>query len=148
MAKIDLPKNCAWWQPSLTPLEAIRATADALEHGTVVPAAAAAIVATGLRKYLAGADLSHSLGLRPHKGQRSELTRERLAARNDRIRAIFERQDGDKTDRARKTAEMLATPPREGAITEADVMAHLIELHREHGGTLPRSWSQVLRLVK
>ena len=133
----------------MEPLEALRITADHLERGEAVPTPAAAIVAAGLRQYLAGAgDLTRSLGLRPRKGQRSELTRQRLKHRNDHIRAVFAMQQGDKSDRARKTAALLAAPPRQtGEITEADVMAHLIELHREHGGDLPRSWSQVLRVV-
>lgn len=140
----------SWWHrptPQITPLDALRITADHLERGEAVPAPAARLVAAGLRKYLDGADdLPGSLGLKPAKGQRSELTRQRLAQRNDHIRAVFEAMPGDKSDRARKTAALLASPPV-GEITEADVMGHLLALHHEHGGDLPRSWSQVLRVV-
>lgn len=132
----------------MTPLEALRAVCVALEAGEAAPAAAAAIVSKGLRQYLNGAgDLPISLGLRPRRGQRSQLTRERKAQRDEHIRAIFARQNGEKTDRARKTAALLASPLTPGEVTEADVMAHLIKLQSEHGSELPRSWSQVLRLV-
>lgn len=144
--------NPSWWsappRPKTTPLTALRTVADHLERGEAVPAPEARLVAAGIRRYLAGAaDLPGSLGLKPAAGQRSELTRHRLAQRNGHIRAVFEALPGERSDRARKTAALLASPPPAGEITEADVMAHLLALHQEHGGDLPRSWSQVLRVV-
>jgi hypothetical protein len=140
---------CAWWHtpvPSMTPLEALRAVCKALESGEAPPPPAALIVARGLRQWLDGdGDLVASLGLRPARGKRCELTVERKINRDELIREVFTAQDGTRTQRAKATAALLAAPP--GEITEADVMGHLLALHQEHGGDLPQSWSQVLRVV-
>ncbi len=142
---------CAWWhQPPLSPLDALRITADSLERGEAVPPAAATIVAKALRAYLGGAtDITRNLGLRPRRGGRHDapLAREQRARRDERIRQVFDLQDGPKTERAAKVAELLRTPPEESRVTEADVMAHLLNLHRDHAGELPQSARQVLRIV-
>ena len=142
---------CAWWhQQPPTPLEALRITADSLERGEPVPPAAATIIAKALRAYLGGAtDITGNLGLRPRRGGRHDapLAREQRAQRDEGIRHVFALQDGPKTERAAKVAELLRTPPVDGRVTEADVMAHLLNLHRDHAGSLPQSARQVLRIV-
>lgn len=143
---------CAWWhqpEPPLTPLEAVRVAADHLERGEVVPERAAMFISTALRQYLAGQhDITKNLGLRPRRGLPHEVARQRKDDRDQHIKAIFERQPGNRSERARQTAALLATQPDElREITEADVMGHLFELHREHGGDLPRSWEHVLRIA-
>lgn len=151
------PRNpCAWWHhappiaQAMDPLEAVRVTADHLERGEPVPTAAAGIVARALRQYLAGqSDITGNLGLRPRRGGRYEspLAVERASRRNEGIKLLFDRQNGGKVERANKVAELLRAPPDEGRVTEADVFAHLVELHREFGGELPTSFRQVLRVV-
>lgn len=143
---------CAWWhQPEQTPpLDAVRITLDHLERGSPVPPAAASVIAKALRLYLDGhADITGNLGLRPRRGGRYEapLALERRQARDEGIRRVYDLQDGTKTARAVKVAELLRTPPQAGQVTEADVFAYLLELHREHGGELPTSARQVMRVI-
>ena len=140
----------SWWhtpEPRMTPLDALRAVCNALEAGEAAPPPAARIVAAALRRYLAGEiDITRNLGLRPPRGKQHGVARERKAERDAHIRALYEQQPGDgKTERARRVVALLAAPP--GEITEADVMAHLLALHQEHGGDLPRSWEHILRVV-
>jgi hypothetical protein len=130
----------------------LREVLTALDDGRPVRRDAALHLSSALRRYIAGEhDITANLGLRPGKGKRAQLSIERKAARDSHIRAIFEQLPGTRTDRAKRTAALLtAKPPvkwpsRE--ITEGDVMAHLAELHREHGSELPRSWPHILRVV-
>lgn len=145
--------NPSWWHqpPAMQPLDAIRLTAECLEQGTVVPVAAAAIVARALRQYLAGeqADISISLGLRTRRGGAHEtpLRLEQSALRNQSIRSIFAAMPGDtKKERAEQTAELLRRAP-DPQITEADVFANLMQLYAQHAGTLPTSARQVTRII-
>ncbi len=143
---------CAWWHhpEQLPPLEAVRITLDHLEQGTPVPSAAASVIAKALRLYLDGhADITANLGLRPRRGGRYEapLVLERRQARDEGIRRVYDLQNGTKTARAEKVAELLRTPPQAGQVTEADVFSYLLELHREHGGELPTSARQVMRVI-
>lgn len=134
----------------MTPVQALTATRDALKAGEVVPPEAAAFVAAGLSAYLQGrADLPACLGLKPRKGERSSLTVALLDDRNTLIKAVFASLTGDRNTRAKKTGEILAGPPTDWAleITEADVINDLIEWQRAHGGDLPRSRSQILKIV-
>lgn len=144
------PPSPSWWhrQPTqITPLDALRITADHLERGEAVPAPAARLVAAALRSYLRGADrdLLRSLGLRPARGRRHAPEEEARQARDRHILALFEAQPGKRTHRAKQVAALLADPARE--VTEEQVMAHLLALRREHGCDLPRSWESVLRLA-
>ncbi len=144
----------AWfpgWNQS-RPIDVLREVLTALDEGRPVRKDAAAHFASALRRYIAGEhDITANLGLRPSKGKRAQLSIERKAARDSHIRAIFAQVPGTRTDRAKRTAALLtarppvAWPDRE--ITEGDVMAHLAELHREHGSDLPRSWPHILRVV-
>ena len=143
----------SWWHqpaPQITPLDALRVTADHLERGEAVPAPAARLVAAALRRYLAGdLDLVRSLGLRPRRGKRPPVEVERRDARDGHIRALYESQPGpNKTERARRVAALLSGDQPSQPITEADVLAHLDALQREHGGDLPRSADRILRLVR
>jgi hypothetical protein len=144
--------NPVWWQPpkSMRPLEAIRITAECLEHGKAVPTQAADIVSHALRQYLDGqTDISRNLGLRPRRGGTHEtpLRLEQATHRNDAIRAIYEAMPAtSKTGRAEQTAKLLRSPPDQ-RITEADVFAHLVQLYESHAGTLPTSSRQVIRII-
>lgn len=144
--------NPSWWQPApaMNPLEAIRVTAEALEHGDAVPTPAAAIVARALRQYLEGqTDITRNLGLRPRRGGTHEtpLRLEQSTHRNEAIRAIYEAMPAtSKTGRAEQTAQLLRTPP-DARVTEAEVFGYVMRLHEEFGGTLPKSMRQVLRVV-
>lgn len=125
-------------------------TLNHLEHGTPVPPAAASVIVKALRLYLQGqTDITANLGLRPRRGGRYEapLVLERRQARDKGIRRLYDLQDGTKTERAKKVAELLRTPPQNNRVTEADVFAYLMELHREHGGELPTSARQVMRVI-
>lgn len=142
---------CAWWHASaspMTPLEAIKITVKGLEAGEVVPPAAASIVAQALRQYLAGDnDITRNLGLRPGRGVRHSNRREQKKARDSHIRFLFQMLPGLPTARAKQVACWLAEPPKKSEITEAEVMAHVLQLHQEHGADLPKSWEQILRVV-
>lgn len=143
---------CAWWhQPErMEPLEAVRLTAKCLEAGTVVPPMAASIMARALRQYLEGKhDITGNLGLRPSRGgsHKTALAIERMTKRDEGIKHVYSLQEGNKTERARKVACLLKESPKEGQVTEADVFAYLLDLHREFSGELPTSGRQVLRLV-
>lgn len=144
--------NNAWW-PSvkkMEPLEAVRITADCLEAGSVVPPMAASIMALALRQYLAGKhDITGNLGLRPRRGGAHEVptTVERRARRDDGIKRLYDAQDGCKTARAQRVADLLNSPPDPNYVTEADVFSYLLNLHQEFKGELPSSMRQVLRLV-
>ena len=152
---------CAWWhQPAaaMEPLEALRITADHLERGEAVPAPAAAIVAQGLRQYLAGkTDITRNLGLRPRKGGKNEtpLALEKKQIRNKLIRVIYDLQDGIPTVKAKKTAALLTgplptpiSPHLTGEINESDVAAYTIRLRMEFGDGLPTHWKCVQRIAK
>ena len=150
-----IPAIEAAWHPQravLHPVEVLREVMSALEENRPVQRDAAASLHAALRKYISGEhDITANLGLRPSKGKRAQLSIERKAARDSHIRAIFAQLPGTRTDRAKLTAALLtAKPPEKGLereITEGDVMAHLAELHREHGSELPRSWPHILRVV-
>lgn len=134
----------------MSPLEVVRVTAKCLEDGTAVPPMAASIMARALRQYLEGRhDITGNLGLRPSRGgsQKTALAIERKTRRDNRIRHLYSLQEGGKTERAQKVANLLKDAPKEGRVTEADAFAYLLELHREFGGELPTSMRQVLRLV-
>lgn len=144
---------CAWWhdhQPAaLDPLEAVKTTAQCLEAGQPVPPAAARLVSAALRRYLAGEhDITGNLGLRPRRGGRHEtpLAIERTEIRNTLIKNLVELQDGPKTQRCERVAELLKTPPVENRVTEADVFGYLVRLHEEFGGGLPTSMRQIFRI--
>ncbi len=150
MANTQIP--CAWWhQPErMTPLQAIRVTAECLEKGEAVPTPAANIVALALRQYLKGDhDITRSLGLRPRRGGRHEtpVRIEQDTRRNEAICAIYEAMPGTlKTLRAEKTAQLLRSPP-DPRVTEAEVLGYVMWLHTKYVGTLPKSMRQVLRVV-
>lgn len=142
---------CAWWHqpPKMTPLEAVRITADSLERGEVVPAAAAAIMARALRLYLAGrSDITGNLGLRPQRGRQTPQSVERRRARDEGIRRVFALQQGSKAERAKRVAVLLREPSEHTRVSDQELVAHLQALHREFGGDLPTSDRQVLRVVK
>lgn len=144
----------AWFPVNARPsaIDMLREVLCALDEGRPVRRDAAAHLASALRRYIAGDhDITANLGLRPKKGKRAQPSVERKAARDSHIRAIFEQLPGTRTDRAKRTAALLAAPPRvaygQTEITEGDVMAHLADLHREHGGDIPKSWVHILRVV-
>lgn len=146
--------TCAWWHTpavvTVNPLEAVKTTAQCLEAGQPVPADAAKLVATALRQYLAGnSDITRNLGLRPRRGGRHEtpVAIERTEQRNTAIKKLVELQDGLKTERCQKVADMLKTPPAETRVTESDVMGYVMDLHQKFGGSLPTSMRQILRIV-
>jgi hypothetical protein len=144
---------CAWWHTppaTVTPFDAVRITVECLEDGKPVPPTAAGIMARALRLYLDGkSDITDNLGLRPRRGGRHEtpVAIERKARRDDGIKQLFELQQGCKTERAQKVADLLKTPPPDGRVTEAEVFGYLMQLHEEFGGGLPTSMRQVLRVV-
>lgn len=125
---------------------------SAIEQGQPVPDAAAGVVVPALKAYLDGqtTDLTGALGLRPRRGGRNEtpLALERKQARDAGIRRLYELQAGSKTERAEKVATLLKTTPDAARVTEEEIFAYLLELHREHGGNLPTSMRQVLRVVE
>jgi|GEM_PF-3501029 len=143
------------WFPTRTqpqPLDMLREVLSALDEDRPVRRDAAAHLASALRRYIAGDhDITANLGLRSGKGKRAQPSMERKAARDAHIRSIYQQMAGSRTERAKKTAALLGSSVvgggRTGEITEGDVMAHLAELHREHGSNLPRSWPHILRVV-
>lgn len=144
--------NPSWWHqtPTMRPLEAVRLTADCLERGEPVPTSAAKIMARALRQYLAGqTDISRNLGLTARRGGQHEtpLKLEQATHRNQAIKSIYEAMPGtSQKTRAELTAKLLRNPP-DPQITEADVMANLLELYQNHAGTLPTSSRQVIRII-
>ena len=131
----------------MKPLDAVRVTADCLERGEAVPPMAANVVARALRQYLNGeSDITKNLGLRPGRRGRYEspLQLERIAKRNDSIRQLYERQEGNKTVRASKVADLLRAPHPSGRVADDEVCEYL---RREFEGGLPTSARQVLRVV-
>ena len=146
--------SCAWWhnpKPQvIDPLEAVKTTAQCLEDGQPVPADAAKLVAAALRKYLAGQyDITGNLGLRPRRGGRHEtpVAIARNEERNAAIKHLVELQDGSKTKRCEKVANLLKDPHVDSRVTEADVFGYLVKLHQDFGSELPTSMRQVLRIV-
>lgn len=134
----------------MDPLRAVRIAAECLEGGRIVPPDVAGILARALRQYLNGQhDITGNLGLRPRRGgaQDVPMTSERRTRRDECIKRLYDAQEGGKTVRAQKVAELLRSPPDSNLVTEADVFAYLLDLHREFGGELPSSMRQVLRLV-
>lgn len=154
MTKVNQPalSNCAWWHEAPSkddPLEAVRITADCLERGLAVPSPASVLVAAALRKYLAGqTDITGNLGLRTRRGVRHAAAREGLADRDSTIRAIFKQLPGKKTARAKKLSGWLIEPPQVGVVTEADIFQHLMKLHVDHAGNLPKSFERILGIVR
>lgn len=145
-------KNCAWWHnpKPMKPLDAVQITLRCLEDGKAIPADAAALVASALRQYLNGHhDITGNLGLRPRRGGRYEtpLAIERTEQRNTAIKHLVNIQDGPKTERCKRVAELLKDPPVESRVTESDVMGYVIKLHQEFGDGLPTSMRQILRIV-
>lgn len=145
---------CAWWhQPPerMAPLAALRITAEHLERGIAVPPEAAAIVSTALRAYLDGvtSDLTGALGLRPRRGGRNEtpLALERMRARDADILRIYQRQEGSKSAKAERVAQLMSASPESLRVTEQEMFAYLLQLHQDHGDQLPTSMRQVLRVV-
>ena len=149
MSKPPIP---GWWhQPAtMKPLEAVKVALCSLEAGEPVPGQAAAILAKGLRMYLAGQpDITANLGLRARRGGRNQtpVARELADSRNEHIRALFDAQSGGKCAKAQKVADLLAAGPT-SEITEADVMGHLVWLNERFGdGTLPTSFERILKIV-
>lgn len=150
-AKTHPALPCAWWHqrpPQLPPVEAVRIAAEHLERGIAVPHEAAALVAKAFREYLSGrTDITANLGLRPSKGGRHSVFLARKADRDEKIKTIYQALHGTRTSRAKTISNWLAVPPSDGEITDSDIAARLVALHREHGGDLPGSWEQVLRVV-
>lgn len=143
--------NPSWWHSeNMTPLEAVRVTAQCLDDGEAVPAPAARHISRALRQYLAGQlDITKNLGLRPRRGGTHEtpLRLESAADRNACIQAIFDAMPGtSQRARAEQTAAILRTPP-DRRINEADVFKHLSQLYEKHAETLPKSTRQVIRIV-
>lgn len=143
------------WHPGRAaprPIELLREVLSALDEGRPVRQDAAAHLSGALRRFLKGEhDITANLGLRSGKGKRAQPSLERKAERDSHIRSIYQLLPGGRTERAKRTAALLSSPAgsdvRVGEITEGDVMAHLAELHREHGSNLPRSWPHILRVV-
>lgn len=144
--------NPVWWQTpqAMQPLDALRLTAGHLEAGTVVPAAAAKIVARAFRMYLAGQhDLTKNFGLRARRGGKYEtpIAIESMTRRNQYIKAIFEAQEGGECERAEKVADLIRNPPKDAGLNEAHVMGFLMNLLEEFGGGVPTSMRHIKRIV-
>ena len=144
--------NPVWWQApqAMQPLDAVKITADHLEAGTVVPAAAANIVARAFRLYLAGQhDLTKNFGLRARRGGKYEtpIAIESLTRRNGLIKALYEVQEGGEGERAQKVADLILNPPKDAGLNEAHVMGFLMSLLEEFGGGVPTSMRQIKRIV-
>jgi hypothetical protein len=122
-----------------------------MEAGEPVPAAAAAMMVRGLRKYLEGAgnDITRNLGLRPRKGGRHEapLAAERRRQRDALILRVFDAQAGKKSKKAGQVAAMLAGRQPAAEITDAELCEAMQVLRLEYGHALPTSTRQVLRVV-
>lgn len=151
MAPID---PCAWWHTAperMPPLQALRIALAAIEKQEPIPEPAAGIMAHALRAYLEGetTDLTGALGLRPRRGgcHETPLAMEKMKQVYTIIKKLYEMQTGSKTERARKVAQLLKTPPVTGCVTEEAVLGYTLKLHCENGGTLPTSTRQVIRIV-
>ncbi len=134
------------------PLEPIREAVQAMEAGDPIPMASARVLVRALRAYLDGTelDITRALGLRPRRGGAAEVP-VRLArrrARDDLLGLAFRALPGNDTNRAERLAQLLSAPPSPDVITEADLFACIERLHAEHGGDLPSSGRQILRVVK
>lgn len=146
--------NSVWWsQPTHTdPLQALRLALTAIDAGEPIPKPAARVLAGALRQYLSGeqTDITRALGLRPRRGGASEapIRKERRRARDELINRAFHALKGKDGHRAECVAQMLAEPPVSSVITEADLFACIEELHAQHGGDLPSSGRQILRVVR
>lgn len=143
--------NHAWWpRPStIKPLDALKTVLRCLQAGDPVPADAAQLVATALQKYLDGQhDITANLGLRPRRGGRYDtpMAIERAEKRNTAIKRLVDLQEGSQSVRCQKVADLLKDVPDAGRITESEVMAYTIELHREFGRELPTSMRQIWRI--
>ena len=143
----------AWWPRAapVEPLTALHAMLDHLEKCEPASPGVADIFARALRLYLAGyTDITRNLGLRPRRGGRHEtpLAHRSSQARNDCIRRVFELQEGrSNRDKAEKVAALLRSEPKQGAVTEEQMLGYVLQLHAEFGGTLPTSARQVLRVI-
>lgn len=149
MSKDRVP--CAWWHnpKPVEPLEAVKTTLRCLEAGEAVPADAATLVASALRRYLDGQhDITANLGLRPRRGGRYEtpMAIEKAERRNTTIKRLVELQEGTQTVRCQKVADLLKAAPDASRVTESEVMGYTIALHQEFGTDLPTSMRQILRI--
>lgn len=156
MSRNETP-HCAWWhtpqdQSPATPLESIREAVEAMEAGNPIPMAAARVLVRALRAYLDGTerDITRALGLRPRRGGAAEVPArlERRQARDALIDRAFHSMSGKDTARADRLARLLAAPPCSTVITESDVFAYVDSLRSQHGGDLPSSGRQILRVVR
>jgi hypothetical protein len=140
----------AWWpQRSIKPLDALREVADCLETGQVAPKLASDLVARAIRQYLFdGKDLAKCLGLKASRGKKTLVSSERQAKRDGLIKTVFNGLSGGKAARSKQVVALLHGHPPGELITEADVMAHVLQLRKEHGRSLPRSWEQISRIAK
>jgi hypothetical protein len=136
----------------LEPLDYVRQALQAMEEGRPIPLAAARVFARALRAYLEGQeqDITRALGLRPRRGGAAELPArlERRRARDELIDRAFRSLDGKDTRKAEHLAQLLSEPPRATQITEADLFACIEQLQAQHGGDLPSSGRQILRVVR
>lgn len=148
---------CAWWhteqqQPTLSALESIREAVQAVEAGNPIPMPAARVLVRAFRAYLDGRelDITRSLGLRPRRGGAAEVPArlERRRARDDLLGLAFHSMPGKDTTKAERLARILTAAPGSTVITEADLFACVEKLHAEHGGDLPSSGRQILRVVR
>lgn len=134
------------------PLESVRQALQAMEDGRPIPVAAARVFARALRAYLDGQeqDITRTLGLRPRRGGAAELPArlERRRARDELIDRAFRSLDGKDTHKAEQLARLLSEPPKATQITEADLFACIEQLQAQHGGDLPSSGRQILRVVR
>lgn len=134
------------------PLESVRQALQAIEESRPIPLAAARVFARALRAYLNGQeqDITRALGLRPRRGGAAELPArlERRRARDELIDRAFRSMDGKDTRKAEHLARLLSEPPKATQITEADLFACIEQLQTQHGGDLPSSGRQILRVVR
>jgi hypothetical protein len=134
------------------PLECLRQALQAIEDGQPIPLAAARVFARALRTYLNGQeqDITRALGLRPRRGGAAELPArlERRRDRDDLIVRAFRSLDGKDTRKAERLAHLLSESTKPTHITEADLSACIEQLQAQHGGDLPSSGRQILRVVR
>lgn len=156
------PKNAvhAAWFPASTnavqpsqakALEFVRQALDAIEGGQPLPPEPARVFAGALRGYLSGRqrDITRALGLRPRRGGATEepVRAAQLMERNETIQRLFDLASGSDSDRASVVARWVAVASP-GEITEADVRRAVAALRDQHGGRVPTSGRQVLRIVR
>jgi hypothetical protein len=70
-----------------------------------------------------------------------------MTARNEVIQRLFDLASGSDCDRASAVARWVAAASS-GEITETDVRLAVAELREQHGGRVPTSGRQVLRIVR